>query len=332
MSLRVRFLLLVFIVVLSGSCTKDAPRDNIFDPQSNLYENGGSILGEVTGKYPPYDPIPGLLVEVVQDQRFTYTNEEGEFEFSRLLPGKKNLRLSGDGFTTLQDSLEVGSGGTTEYLTVINGEPIIEGVDLLSRHIAHWQPLESEYILDVSALVADKDGSLDIDSVLLEIPEWSFSVFLTRGGEPNQFEGIYFNDSFEPFAFPEIQGVDVILTCQDKSGIWGPEFLTQVSRLIISTPATLTPAGLSVVDSLPVFRWLSFDAGFEVDYQVDIFRLDESAIPQFILSSPILTETNLQWQSSLALPAAQYYWTLTVVDRYGNISVSKEASFLIEGL
>lgn len=331
MNLSTRIIIMSLVLFLSG-CTKDAPRDNIFDPESELNDLSGSLQGQITSKYPPYDPIAGLLIEIAQDQRYTNTDESGEFHFAQLMPGAKTLTVSGDPFATLVDSVDVDPGRTTVYHSTLNGLPFITEVNLLTRHIAHWQPVESEYVLDASALVADYDGSLDIDSVFLQIPTWGFSTFLSRGGESDEFLGVYFNDTFEPMAFPEIQGEDVILKCKDKSGVWGPEYPTQVSRLIVSTPLTLSPSGLTAVDSIPVFRWLSFDAGYAVDYQVDVFRLDESAIPQFVLSSPILSETILQWESSLALSAARYYWTLTVVDRYGNISVSKEASFLIEEL
>lgn len=330
MRFTLSLLIIMSSLMLLNTCLKEAPRDNVFDPDSELYGSSGTLQGTVSSKYPPYDPVAGLMIELIDDERMGHTDELGLFEFSNLLPGRKSIRISGDGFIALVDTIDVGSGNITEYFTAINGEPRIESVELLTRHIAHWQPLEAEYILDVSAVVGDYDGSLDIDSVLFEIPDWDISWFLSRGESTEEFVGTYFNVAFEPFAYPELQGVEVLLTGKDKSGDWGYAYSTQVSRLIVSTPDVLSPVGLAVVDSLPVFRWLSFDTGFSVEYEVNIFRLDDSAIPVFILASPALAETNFQWQASHALSPAQYYWTLTVIDRYGNISVSREASFIVE--
>ncbi|MCF6237844.1 MAG: carboxypeptidase-like regulatory domain-containing protein [Candidatus Marinimicrobia bacterium] len=318
------------VLLLSLVACEDAPRNNIFDPESSLYQQSGTLQGSVSGKYLPYDPIPGVKVELANENRFTETNINGEYTFPRLQPGTVSVAYAAEGFDTVEDSVIIQAGKTTTHQIFINGIPVIESVKLITRHIAHWQPTEDEYVLDVAVDVYDYDGSLDVDSVFFQIPSWDFYRVLLRGLNTESYAGIYFNDVFGSYAFPEIQGEPMHFQCKDKSGLLGPIFQSQISRLIISTPQTLSPAGLATVDALPVFRWSHFDAGFAVKYEVDIFRLDESAIPLHMLASPILADTTLRWELDTPLANAHYYWTLTVYDRYDNMSVSREAAFIVE--
>jgi len=318
------------LLLLSLFACEDAPRNNIFDPESDLYQQAGTLRGSVSSKYLPYAPIPGIKVQLSDENRFTETNIDGEFVFQKLKPGVLPVIYSADGFDPVMDSVVIRADETTTHQIFMNGIPYVETVQLTTRHIAHWQPTADEYVLDVNVLVDDYDGSLDIDSVFLQIPNWDFNKALMRNSTTGSYQGVYFNDVFGSFAFPEIQGELMHFQCKDKSGLLGPIFQAQVSRLIISTPQTLSPAGLTLVDSLPIFRWSHFDAGFTVKYEVDIFRLDESAIPLHMLASPVLADTTLRWQPDTPLVDARYYWTLTVYDRYDNLSVSREAAFIVE--
>jgi len=318
------------IALLWTQCTQDAPRDNIFDPESDLYSQSGSITGTITGKYPPYTPVPNLKIDLMENNTHAFSDAIGEFEFSKLMPGSYSLTISGDHYVTRADSVTILPGQETEWLVRMNGEPLITQVELITKHVAHWQPSEDEYVLEAVATISDLDGELDIDSVQFQIPGWSFDTLLTNRVSGGVFAGTFFNDAFGLNAFPELEGESIRLRCIDKSGDWGEWYQTQISRLIVSVPQTLSPAGLAVVDSLPTFRWSHFDAGFQVNYQVDVFRLDESAIPQFVFASPVMADTTLQWQSPSDLANARYYWTLSVIDRYENVSVSKEAAFMVQ--
>lgn len=319
-----------FVALLWTQCTKDAPRDNIFDPHSDLYRQSGSVTGTITGKYPPFNPIGNVRIELLENRSHSFSDAAGAFEFSKLLPGSYTLILSADNYVTLEDSVTIMSGKETECLIRLNGTPNITSVELVTKHIAHWQPSEDEYVLEVAATISDLDGGLDIDSVRFQIPGWEFDTLLTNSAAVGIFTGTFFNDAFGLNAFPELEGEPIRLRCGDKSGDWGEWYPTQISRLIVSVPQTLSPAGLAVVDSLPTLRWSHFDAGFQVNYQVDVFRLDESAIPQFVFASPVMADTTLQWQAESTLANARYYWTLSVIDRYENISVSKEAAFMVQ--
>jgi len=318
------------LIWLLYGCVQDAPHDNVFDPESNLFEQSAGLQGQVLGKYLPYAPLADIKVELVHEQRFTITDEQGNYAFDQLRPGSLILEFSGSGFITVRDTLTVAAGVLTEYSRSLNGIPEIAAAILKTRHISHWQPTADEYVLDVVTQVSDPDGSLDIDSVKLMIPGWDYATTLTVGASAADYTAVLFDDVFGDVAFPEIQGELITLQCRDQSAVWGPSYATQVSRLIVSVPQALSPASLATVDSLPTFRWSDFDAGFVVNYQVNIFRLDESGIPLLTLFSPVLADSTLRWDASTALASARYYWTLTVIDRYANISVSREASFIVE--
>ncbi|MCF7797701.1 MAG: carboxypeptidase-like regulatory domain-containing protein [Lentisphaeria bacterium] len=310
---------------------QDAPRDNIFDPESGLYDRSGAIQGVITGKYPPYEPLEAVLVTVTltELQLFTTTNGAGKFAFSQVKPGSGLITCTAGDYVTKDDTVQIPEGQAVNLSIRLNGKPRIATVNLITKHISHWQPVEDEYVLEVEAEVSDPDGAPDVDSVRFQIPAWEFDTLLTTGADQGVYQGVYFDDDFGA-AFPELEGESIRLRCGDQSGDWGEWYTTQISRLIVSVPQILSPAGLATVDSLPVFRWSHFDAGFQVQYQVDIFRLNELAIPQFVQSSPALADTTLQWQTQASLAPARYYWTISVMDRYGNISVSKEAAFRVD--
>ena len=103
----------------------------------------------------------------------------------------------------------------------------------------------------------------------------------------------------------------------------GPVYLI---RVIQSTPATGEPDSGDVVrpDSL-LLQWPSFAANFPFGFRVVVAD----------------TFSNVMWSTSLLLPREQllvevpplsdrfYFWTLTVVDSFGNLSQSKEAEFFV---
>jgi len=323
-------LVTILILVMIVACTQDAPRDNIFDPNSSLFENSGTIEGTVTGQYPPYNPVESVQVKLSPENTIVYSDQEGIFMLDRLKPGDYTLLLSKDQYVPIVDTVIVIAGETSDMLVRMNGKPTIDSVDLVTKHISHWWPIEDEYILSVTVTVSDIDGALDVDSVIMNVDALGFDTLLTEGSS-GEFTATYFDSDFLPEPFSELQGRDISFYCIDKPGSISDTLDFQVSRIISSTPTIVSPSSGVSVDSLPVFRWSSFEVGYSFTYSVDVFRLDESGIPQFVQGSDELDISTFQWQAETPLPSAPlYYWTLSVTDGFGNISVSREATFEVQ--
>lgn len=322
------FSVAVTLVMMVG-CMRDAPRDNVFDPQSSLYENSGSISGTITRQYPPHGPVDSVRVELSPQNMIVFSDQAGGFRLGRLKPGDYSLLMSKVLYEPVVESVTVIAGEAADLLVRLNGKPSISSVDLVTKHISHWWPIEDEYILSVTVDVSDIDGELDVDTVFMKVDALGFDTLLTEGSS-GQFSTVFFDSDFLPEPFSELQGRNILFQCVDKPGAYSDTLSSQVSRIISSSPVTVSPASQTVVDSLPVFRWSSFEVGYSFTYSVDVFRLDESGIPQFVQGSDELHISTFQWQANTPLPEAFYYWTLSVTDRFGNISVSKEATFIVQ--
>ncbi len=321
--------LLSGILFLIG-CTQDAPRDNPFDPDNSLYRYAGEISGTVTSRYIPYNPLDSVNVELLPDAISTYTDHDGQFRFHDLPPGTHILFLQKPGYQFLTDTIQVISQEISNRLFRMNGKPSIDSVRLITKHISHWWPIEHEYLLSVNVWVNDRDGVSDVDSVVMIIPEWTFNIGLSQESAVGEYSATFFDSDFLPAIFTELPGREILFSAVDRAGSESDTIRTQVARIIASTPVTLSPGNQDVVEAQPWFRWFSFDAGYAITYSVAIFRLDDSGIPQFVQGSEPLSISTLEWQVPEALSPALYYWTLTVTDRFGNSSSSKEATFIVQ--
>lgn len=327
--MRSHLIRLTGLLLLAG-CTQDAPRDNIFDSESTLYKYSGSITGTVTSIYPPVQPLDSVRVELSPANRIGFSGPNGKFVLERLAPGGYHLRLSREFYVTREESLRVEAQAEVEIVVALNGQPQIDSVSLVTRHIAHWWPIEHEYVLEVDVFVSDRDGALDIEAVFMTVPALGFSALLTERSQTGVFSGVYYDSDFAPGGFAELPGRDIVFQAGDQAEALSAPLSRPVSRIISSTPTTLSPGNQAVVSTLPVFRWSSFDVGFNITYAVDIFRLNESGIPLYITGSEELSAATFEWQAADPLPAARYYWTLTATDGFGNSSVSKEATFIVQ--
>lgn len=320
----------LFAALLLISCSQDAPRDNPFDPDNALYHYAGDLTGTITSRYIPYAPMDSVSVTLFPDLLLSYTDAAGIFGFRDLAPGEYRIQLEKHGYQSVIDTIMITEGKRQTVLYRMNGQPQIDSVTLVTRHIAHWWPIEHEYILWVSVLAGDGDGVEDIDSVFLSLPDENFMRGLAPAGEAGTFEITLFDSDFLPLLFAELPGKAIQFTARDRNAAVSEAYTTQISRIITLTPETLSPGSQEVITSRPLFRWSSIEVGYTISYYIAVFRLNESGIPQFVLGSDVLDNATLEWQPDTDLAPALYYWTVTVTDRFGNTSSSKEATFIVQ--
>lgn len=97
-------------------------------------------------------------------------------------------------------------------------------------------------------------------------------------------------------------------------------------RVILETPQLVTPQGRDTTFVTPVLEWESFHAPFEFQYLATVWR-NEAEFEVQIWNSDSLTPDTSQVMVDIPLPTGNYYWTLFVIDTYGNYSRSKEGEF-----
>jgi len=102
----------------------------------------------------------------------------------------------------------------------------------------------------------------------------------------------------------------------------GPAYLF---RVIEDVPLTVSPSADSVTGPHPTLTWQPFSAAFPFGYRAQVFPSQTNSP---IWSTPIPSGVfSIQVTDSLA--DGDYYWTITVIDEFGDYSRSREAYFAV---
>lgn len=321
---------------LGAGCLGDLPRDNPLDPKSDRYEPQGRLEGVITRLYPPYPPLAGVAVyllpdDALQNGRLSYTGPNGHFAFDELLPGTYYLLAQAPAFRALQDTFVVTiEAGKTQTLTVrMNALPRFIDYAAITVHISRWWPATDLYRLEVAATVTDPDDVRDVMRVWLEIPALNFTDTLQVLQSPGRFFTALLQQELPTGSLHNLLGYDLYLGAYDRTGDTVYTTALQLVRVIDAVPIAQEPRGLVAVDTTrPLLRWESLTLPFTFTYRIDLVRREAD------LDIPILTLEGLTASlDSIRVPqplaSGVYYWTVSVVDRFGNRSRSKEAGFQV---
>ena len=333
------FLLRGVAVALSLSvglgCLGEAPHDNPLDPNSDDFVREGAIEGRVTDRAEV--PLAGAEVRLIpsasgsQTELVGRTDAAGAFEITGVAEGtgyRLQVSLAGYGVGVVEPI--VIRAGTTEALPALrlNALPAFTGATFRTVHISRWWPPDDQFFLEIGAQVNDADGLFDIDEVSFEIPDFNFTVSLdpqTSG----RFDKSIRADSLPTASLQSLLGRTLRLNVRDKEGVIVRSSPRQLVRVVEDTPIPTAPRdNLLLSMNRPLLTWDPFPAAFSFTYRIDIFR-DEVNQDVLVRQFPdiAMDVTSLQLLSPLA--TGPYFWTLIVVDEFGNQSHSKEAAFRI---
>ena len=326
----------VLMGLLWTGCLGEAPHDNPLDPRSDDFRNEGALSGTVTDR--AEQPLPDVEVRLIpaspgpdEPTAFTTrTGSQGRFRF-RDVPAEPRYRLEAwkDGFAHARlDSTGVESGQVVDLPALrLNALPSIEAITLRTVHISRWWPGDL-YFAEVSARVSDPDGLVDVDSVWFEISQLDF-----RAGLIPESGGLFAQQIDEAMlpvpSLSSMLGHALLLRAIDAEGDTASTMPQQFVRVIHETPVAVAPSGdvLTSTD-LPLLSWDPLDLNYTFTYQVDVFR-DEVNRAIRVLRISDLSNMQTTFQLETALQTGSYYWTVAVVDDFGNVSRSKEAAFRI---
>ncbi len=324
-------------LLLWSGCLGDLPRDNPLDPQSDRYKPQGRLEGVVTRQYPPYPPLAEVTVHLLpasnasEGGRLAYTDPNGMFVFDELPPGDYLLLAQTAGYRALQDTLTVTvtAGQTQTVIVRMNALPHFTDYAAVTIHISRWWPATDLYRLEVEATVTDPDDVRDVVRVWLEIPALDFADTLEALQPTGRFFKTLLQQELPGGSLHNLLGYELYLGAFDRTGdtVYTPAF--QLVRVIDDVPVALDPRGLAAVDTTqPVLRWEPITLPFSFSYRIDLVRREAD------LDIPVLTLSGLSaLLDSIRVPqplaSGVYYWTISVVDTFGNRSRSKEAGFQV---
>ncbi len=201
--------------------------------------------------------------------------------------------------------------------------PPVFQVRVLSRHISRNFPATDFYSIlpqlrGVSSQEADTvcvkfkaepQLSLGYDSIWAY---WGATLPGSSFGDPAGEAAVGW-----PFTFRVVMHGGIVYTA-------GPAYL---ARVITGTPALISPMDEDTVGAYPALNWEPYAAEFPFGFLATI--IDISAADTIWVSS-LMTEVEQSVLVSDSLPVGEYYWTITVVDSFGNISRSKEGDFRVD--
>ncbi len=320
------YLLLILLISLAG-CLPEAERDNPLDPNSNNYYPN-SISGTIFTYYPPYQPLPDVLVTLSPGGYYTYSDQNGFYSFNKIEPGNYTIAAQKAGYDCDSIITGIASWGESRICNLnLNGLPYICEVILYSEHIDQWWPGEIfRFMADI--FIDDPDGLHDIDSLDFIIPDIPFSKHFTPTDDPGHLHLI-----IEDFELNQINLFDLIgkpceiKVCDHPGGKTenGPYYF---HRIITEAALPLTPSDFQTVTPNPTFTWQLPQLAFGYTLYVDIYLTTPSGSVLVDRISDIPKQhSNFQYTQTLI--AGTYFWTVGIKDSLGNRSRSKEASFIV---
>lgn len=323
---------LVYLVVaaLFVGCLDDPVRDHPLDPLGAEFVNKGKFEVRVTSFYPPRTGLAGIEVQITDPLGIGVTGSDGRYISPDLDGGTYEVSISANQYATI-DTLVTVSVGTVSALEIpLPGIPVFTGFNLNSLHLSRWFPPPEElFSLEVIAQLDDIDGLADIDSVWLVSPELDFEEQIPVETEPGTYVHTIPAERL-PAGLAALQGKDFYVRAKDRSGQVNTSDPEPIVRVIEATPLALMPDNLTVLsESVPSFVWEPVALQFPFTYRIDVVQINQNveSIVQTIEGIPA-SETTIT--AIAPLLSGNYFWTISIVDEYGNRSRSREAGFRIQ--
>ena len=95
--------------------------------------------------------------------------------------------------------------------------------------------------------------------------------------------------------------------------------------MISPTPLALSPEDLTLLSNdLPEFTWEPISLAYPFSYRIDIVRVDQN-IQSLVQTISDIPSTAVSMQATDTLASGEYFWTISIVDEFGNMSRSREA-------
>ena len=320
----------LMIILLACSwfiCQCNPERDNPLDPESPYYRQQGYLTGVVHSIYSENSRLPDIAISCVELNLQTRTNANGVFTFPPLPQGNYLLIAAHSDFEPDTLNVIVVAGDTNQVSFSLDGLPVFNNLKVYSSFVDHWFP-GSVYQLHCEARVSDVDGPTDLDSVFIEIPEFSLEYELTFNFNTERFERVIVQDELSDLTIHQMLGFPIYFRAVDKLKNDRQSLPLYVARIIEETPVPESPEYFEEVGTQPRVSWLSPDYSYPVTYDVEIYYLFNN-ISSLLWKLGQISPESSSVQVDDPLPDGDYYWSIAVVDQQGNSGRSKEARFIV---
>ncbi len=324
------FLGLGCLSLVFGACAPDAPHSNPNDPGSPNYNPDGVLTGQVLTLGAPYFGIPNALVFIEQDSMAELTAADGTFDFRNAPTGNVTLVISKQSYLSDTLYLSLQSSKSFDTLVHLDALPQISSPQVVTSKIDQWWPLGAVYSALVTANVSDPDGISDInpDSVYVWVDTLSYPMSYSVADK--NWQAVIQGTSLPNQDIQWLVGKELQIVAFDRENGMGTSQPFYLTRIIEAEANPSFPALDSTLTTTayPTFTWLSPGVPYDYTYLLQVYS-NTSGVPTQVGNPISLNSSIYSYDFADSLINGTYFWTIAVVDDFGNSSRSKPSSFTI---
>ncbi|MFQ5631769.1 MAG: hypothetical protein ACE5I1_23600, partial [bacterium] len=239
------------------------------------------------------------------------------------------LTVSTSGYQDTTTAVTVFSRKTSPIEIRLNGLPVIQSTLVTSAKITTREANTPRFFLEVFSEVTDQDGANDIKMVEVTISARSFVDTLTRVAGVERWQRLFLPEELSLLDFSQLVGSPFRIVARDFPGVAimsEPFFL---ARIISEVPQAFSPTDGAVASDAPLFRWQLPQIAFSFTQRIEVFRLD-AGFPALVTAISNIKPDIRSLPYIGRLSAGTYFWTIKIIDDFGNSSRSKEATFQVQ--
>lgn len=309
-----------------GGCVSDVPHDNPLDPFSSNPLTGAKLSGRVVLKNNVSVGIAGATVLMLPGTSMVETDSLGYFVFTNSQTDVQAVVVRKVLYVSDTTAVTLVRGESRKMTIELNAVPTVLLVHIVTRKIDLWwpNPIYSAYI---SASADDLNGVNDIDTVWVGVDSLNFGMAYSVSEK--LFQTIIYASQMPTNTLEWMIGRSCIIRVRDKANAVGESAPAYGARIIEDEATPISPAALDTVSSPPEFQWTPPSSLFPFSFTITVVRLDAGT------QSVVWTQSGIgsymrTFQYPAVLQDGLYFWTISIVDEYGNIAQSKESSFIVK--
>ena len=204
--------------------------------------------------------------------------------------------------------------------------PAVEAAHASSLYLASWASLPW-FGLELTASIADSDG---VDSVWVCLEDQNVAELLSMG------DGLHWRNQIHESHLPggllgNLVGHPLTLHHLDGAGFTTSGEPFRLARVIYVEPEVDSPFSDTLDTRQPRLQWERYITDFNFTYAIEIVHVSESSFRTVVYRDSLINPDSTGHQVTIRLPDQPelLYWTVSVVDDFGDLARSREAVFWV---
>lgn len=308
-----------------NGCVKDVAHENPLDPLSANPQSGATLTGRIVLKNQSSTGVAGAVITTLPALSIAIADSQGYFSFQNPSTAITSVVVRKSGFATDTTAVALALGAAQQVTIQLNAVPTIPSVRILTRKIDLLWP-NPIYSASVTANADDLNGISDLDSVWVSVDTLAFGM--TYSVSAKNFQADITASQLPTNTLEWLIGRRVLVNARDKNNSIGTSTAVYAARIIENEAAPVYPALQDTASSSPEFQWTPPSVLFAFSYTIAVVRVLGGT--QTVVWTQADVGSYLRaFQYPSTLQPGNYFWTISVVDEYGNIAQSKESSFIV---